>query len=148
MEWRYTLCSSKCKCQLQTVSKMSNSVSDWLTGQGRGFQGFRGVFGGGSVGRNALDLHPHRAASSSYRHRHIVIVSLPFDKFVLSAPQSRIVYYINLCAMRPSRSPRCPFFPSAPHMGNLIQMSFHTLRGRAQGSRFHWGKNIIKFKHF
>lgn len=25
---RYTFCSSKCKCQLQTVSKMSNSVSD------------------------------------------------------------------------------------------------------------------------
>lgn len=70
-----------------------------------------------------------------------VIVRLQFDKFVLSAPQSRRVYYINLCAAAaPSRIPLAsvPSSPLSPRMGNLIQMSFHTLRGRTPSYHMHW----------
>lgn len=51
-----------------------------------------------------------------------VIVRLQFDKFVLSAPQSRRVYYINLCAaaapfQNPSRI--SPFKPPYLHVWEI-----------------------------
>jgi len=125
MEWRYAFCSSKCKCQLQTMSKVSNPVSDWLARVGD-FRYSSGSLGVGSIGRNALDLHPHRAAASSSSSSDSSSTSLSCQR------RSRVEFITSICVRCALPNPlHLPFFPRGPHMGNLIQMSFHTLRRRA-----------------
>lgn len=100
--------------QVSITNRVKNvKLCEWLTtGQGRGHYGPgapRGVASRVGCGMNALDLHPHRAERQPRPHprrRHQSCFQI--DKFVLSAPEPRRVYYINLCELQVPY----PFFPT------------------------------------